>query len=332
MNEHNDYLWDKSGQPDPDIKRLEVLLGRFRYTPKTRPVPRRSAPVWIILPLAAAAALVIWIAGQSRPGANYSVQRLTGNAGEGFTQVSGHSAIRQGEWLETMEESVALIEIGDIGKVRLEPNSRLRVVNIGPKEHRLQLAHGTLHASIWAPPRLFFVETPSAVAVDLGCVYTLSVDSTGRGYVCVEFGEVALEWKGRAVVVPAGALCETRPQDGPGTPLWAGASDEFREILSKYDYAGNAAPILDTLLADAGTCEAFTLWRLLSEVGPEARSRIFDQLAEFAPPPEEVTRDGIVSLDSTMLNIWGYALERDEFIPCRQPCSQALFDNWKTVN
>jgi hypothetical protein len=34
---------------------------------------------------------------------------------------------------------------------------------------------------IWAPPRLFFVDTPSAVAADLGCSYTLEVKDDGAG-------------------------------------------------------------------------------------------------------------------------------------------------------
>ena len=32
----NDYLWDRSGPPDPDVERLEQMLGRLRTTP---PVP-----------------------------------------------------------------------------------------------------------------------------------------------------------------------------------------------------------------------------------------------------------------------------------------------------
>jgi len=27
----DDYLWDGSGEPDPEIQRLETLLGRFQH-------------------------------------------------------------------------------------------------------------------------------------------------------------------------------------------------------------------------------------------------------------------------------------------------------------
>ena len=31
----DDYLWDRSGEPDPEIQHLETLLGRFRYDSPT---------------------------------------------------------------------------------------------------------------------------------------------------------------------------------------------------------------------------------------------------------------------------------------------------------
>ena len=52
MNE--DYLWDKSGAPDPEIQQLEEILGTLRYQPK----PLRLAPRRNYLALLAIAATV----------------------------------------------------------------------------------------------------------------------------------------------------------------------------------------------------------------------------------------------------------------------------------
>ena len=76
--------------------------------------------------------------------------------------------------------------------MNVEPNSRLRLAGVGATDHRLELARGTMNAFIWAPPRLFFVDTPSATAVDLGCAYTLTVDDLGNGELHVMTGYVAL--------------------------------------------------------------------------------------------------------------------------------------------
>ena len=55
MNE--EYLWDKSGEPDPEIQELEEILGPLRYQPRPLelPAPRRNN----YLPWAIAASLLI---------------------------------------------------------------------------------------------------------------------------------------------------------------------------------------------------------------------------------------------------------------------------------
>jgi hypothetical protein len=35
----DDYLWDKTGQPDPEIQKLEEILGTLRYQPKPLELP-----------------------------------------------------------------------------------------------------------------------------------------------------------------------------------------------------------------------------------------------------------------------------------------------------
>lgn len=36
---NDDYLWDKTGQPDPQIQQLEEILGTLRYEPKPLAIP-----------------------------------------------------------------------------------------------------------------------------------------------------------------------------------------------------------------------------------------------------------------------------------------------------
>ena len=54
---NDDYLWDKSGQPDPQIQQLEEILGTLRYEPKPLAIPRRRN----YLPLLAIAASVLLV-------------------------------------------------------------------------------------------------------------------------------------------------------------------------------------------------------------------------------------------------------------------------------
>jgi hypothetical protein len=58
MNE--DYLWDKSGEPDPEIEHLERVLGTLRYQPRSFEVPKasRTGSRRTLLPLVAIAASI----------------------------------------------------------------------------------------------------------------------------------------------------------------------------------------------------------------------------------------------------------------------------------
>ena len=61
MNE--DYLWDKSGEPDPEIERLESTLGSLRYKRPATPLPLPASSRWSfrfsLPPTALAAAAVL---------------------------------------------------------------------------------------------------------------------------------------------------------------------------------------------------------------------------------------------------------------------------------
>jgi hypothetical protein len=233
-----------------------------------------------------------------------------------------------GEWLETGSSSRAKIAVGAIGQVEIDPNTRVRLVETKPTEHRLELARGKMSARIWAPPRLFFVDTPSAVAADMGCAYTLEVDEQGAGILHVTSGWVALQFRDRESMVPAGAACVTRPGIGPGTPYFEDASTTFRNALWKIDFEpGNTTPdTLEQVLVESRPRDTLTLWHLLSRVDGDGRARVFDRLALFAPPPEGVTRDGVLRRDERMLQLWKAQLENswsnDSFF------KKKLIDGW----
>lgn len=236
--------------------------------------------------------------------AAWQVARLEGKPKVGATLLEGSGLMAVGDWLETDANSRAKINVADIGEVDIGPNSRVQLVGTHETEHRLALQRGRLQAVIDAPPRLFIVETPSAIAVDLGCAYTLEVDEAGRSRLHVTSGWVALETKGRESIVPAGAVCLTEPGKGPGTPFFDDASPAFRDALAAMDFKGGGARELETVLAQSREYDTLTLWHLLSRTRGRERARVFDRMAELIAPPEGVTREGVLRLDKSMLVLW----------------------------
>jgi hypothetical protein len=194
--------------------------------------------------------------------------------------------------------------VGAIGQVEIDPNSRVRLIDASMIEHRIALDRGRLEATIKAPPRLFFVNTPSAVAVDLGCAFTLEVDDRGRSFLHVTSGYVAFERDGVETVVPIGAMCETRPETGPGTPYFSTASAALVDALKKFDFENGGDQALDIVLAEATERDTFTLWNLLPRVSVSQRERVLDQMIALVGLPQGITREGTLSLDKKMLDLW----------------------------
>jgi len=311
----DEYLWDRSGEPDPEIERLEELLSRlrapqpppeWRQHPKLRTIPVRAA--WDARwrgAMAAGLALVLsasWLV--SRPvSIGWKVSRVDGVPLAGSSPVRTTGRLAVGETLVTDGSSRARLDVGEIGEVELEPNSRLRLIRAHQSDHRLALDRGTLHAMIWAPPRLFSVETPAAVAVDFGCAYTLTVEDSGTTTLHVTMGWVGFEQDGQESWVPAGAACITRAGKRPGTPYFVDASDSFRAALARLDFERDPAA-LHALLALARPRDALTLWHLLPRTTGAAQESIYDRMAELAPPPAGVTRAGVLHSDRHMLDLW----------------------------
>jgi FecR-like protein len=327
----DDYLWDGSGEPDPEVQKLENVLGRYRHAQSAPnfeqlPAKQHAQPRWgfagfrLSFQLAAVAAVLLiglttFIVFRARQGNNsgpaWEIARIEGAPRVGWHSLGANSEtgkLKVGQTLVTNNSSRASITLEETGRIEVDPASRLRVVASGPNRKRLSLERGTIHATIWAPPGEFVVDTPSAVAVDLGCVYTLHVDDSGAGLLHTTMGWVGFKLKDHESFIPAGAVCATRPKIGPGTPYLEDASASFRDALTKFDFASMTPQernaLLGILLVDARKEDALTLWHLLSRVSDVDRPGVYDRLAVLAPPPKDVTREGILRLDQKMLDSW----------------------------
>jgi hypothetical protein len=316
-----DYLWDGSGPRDPEVVRLEQLvrpLGQATPAPAFRvptSEPRRPWPL-VVAALATAAVVVlsVTVVYQSRlagvPG--FEVTTIAGTPTIGSRHIGDRDRLGLGRWIETKDGARAAIDIADIGRVELDPESRLSLLSTRPGDYRMNLTRGTLHATIWAPPGQFAVETPTSTTVDLGCAYTLSVGDDGAGLVKVTLGWVGFTWQGRESFIPAGAVCVTRPALGPGTPYFDDVSDAFRSAIDVIDAGSGVAPdaaerrkrAIATVLSEARDRDVVTLWHLLGRLRPEERDPVFDVLARYVPPPATVTRDGVHAGDHAMLDAW----------------------------
>jgi hypothetical protein len=309
-----DYLWDRTGERDPEVARLEQLLSPLGHDGSPLETPSRAARVttaraarfrWAAGALTAAAAVALFFvyrSGQEQAcgGANgfafssdHAVRCEGGRAERGTLAVGG--------FIETAD-GAATVTVADIGAVELGARSRLSLRRSARDEHRFALDRGKLHARVLAPPRLFVIETASATAVDLGCEYTLEVDEHGAGRLHVTSGQVELAArKGSLVLVPAGSGARFTREHGVGAPVTDGASPALRDAVARFDRGEARAA---EVLAAAKPEDSVTVVNLLSMVSPGERGLVFDRLAQLFPPPSSVEKATVVAGDARAIGQW----------------------------
>ncbi|MEZ4368351.1 MAG: FecR family protein [Kofleriaceae bacterium] len=306
----DDYLWDGQGAPDADVLALERALAPLAMSSATtdelaaaRRRRRRRLGAGGVGALLAAAALAALLASRRSP-----EPPCARSHGFAFTVTSGVArcgggAIARGELapgatLETTAAEVRLT-IADIGEAQVAPGSVVELASTGPREHRLRLVRGAMHARVDAVPRIFVVETPAAVATDLGCEYTLQVEPDGHGELVVLSGAVELTSSRGPVSVPAGMRSRLVPGMGGTAPLRDDAPAALGEAVAtgvvspatiEALRAEDAVTWLHLALADASLAEV--VHQRLQELGvpggardadPASLRRWIDELIWRAP-------------------------------------------------
>jgi len=312
---NDDYLWDRSGEPDPEVQRLERLLGRYRHEETNpRPFPlstqHSALSTRILRPLAIAAALALFaiaiasfVRFQWSTGSPWEITRIAGSPRMTGKILEPHDRLGVGDELRTDAASRVTVRIARVGEVDIGPNSELKLLATGRGRHRVALDHGTIHARLYAPPFTFGVRTPAGLATDVGCAFVLEYDR-GAGLLRVLSGWVDFDGE---TMIPAGAAVELREGSGAGSPYYPDASEVFRAALRELDFDHDPTA-LPRVVATARARDAMTLLHLLAKAPPGNRSLIYDRLAELSPPPVGVTRDGILRRDPEQLEAWRKSL------------------------
>jgi len=343
MTEHDrdDDLWDRSGEPDAELRALERALRPHRWQGPTPTLTPRDAAELATAPArvtrhdgtrpadavgnaphtddaslgrrALIAALVLLAVGLGLRSVAFPEPLRYAVEWRGADGVARRRALGPGDALVAPASGSAEIDVGDIGWLELEAGGRLRVASNSERgrsdaEHLVHLERGTLRASIFAAPRVFQVGTPGGLAVDLGCIYTTEVLPEGRTRLHVDTGQVSFESAARQVTVPAGASLVARPGRGPGTPAWDDADADYRALLARVDAGAADSGDLDALLRHPDTRDGLSLAHVL-DVAPDAwRPALVERLGQLEPPDDGHWPARVLDGDRDALRAWKRAM------------------------
>ena len=346
----NDYLWDPTSSPAPEVQDVERMLEPLTFEATTRPLIwpeetlrgsdrlRQGPPTlrakaedpglhgrtvrggvrrWAYR-LAAAAAVALAI------GWSISAWRFSWPDGRAWSVESASPAMpRQfavGSVLDLPGATRARVDIARIGTMQIEGGSRVTLRYTQGIRHRLTLDRGTVRVRTWAPPGSVLFQTPTGDVIDLGCEFDLTAEET-RSIVRVRSGWVQLDNGVAEALVPAGAASEMRRDRAPGVAVYEDARPEFAAAVRGLESgAGDRRALVDAIVASARARDMYTLL-MLAERQEFGSDRLLAAAADLWPPPRGVTVNGILRGDRDALGRWR------ETLPLPPP--KSWLRNWR---
>ena len=300
------YLWDPSAPPAPEVAALEQRLRPLRFDPPrgsiawltARPIFRRPT-LWYGL----AAAAVLLIAA----GVSLWSWRLSWPAGRPWAVHSNEASmpaeLAVGAPFTIARGARAEIQIARIGQMAVEGDSRLTLLSTQGSRHRLTLDTGSVHVRVWAPPGSVVIRTPTGEVIDLGCEFELTA-TPDRTEVRVRSGWVQLDNAIDESLIPEGASAAMSAGGPPGVAVFDDASPAFAAAVRSLERGGpDAAAAVSAIAASARARDVYTLL-LLIERGHPGSDQFAARAAELVPPPPDVTVNRVLRGDRDALWRW----------------------------
>jgi ferric-dicitrate binding protein FerR (iron transport regulator) len=295
---NDDYLWDRSGEPNADVANLEALLWRYRSAAPMpdfrRVVVMRRRPRW---PLAAAALVLFAVIGMLRTYTPPNRWRATASSGGAIVP---HFLLRGGDVVRTGAQGSVRLESPAVGMLDIGANTTVQLIESRRNRHRLALSAGTIHARTISMPGVFVIDTPRARAIDLGCEYTLTVAPGGGGELHVISGWVDLTHGFQQSLVPQGASALMTADGELTVPVFDDAAPRFRAAVRDFSHSHDMA----TIVSLARRRDALTLLNLFRLSTSEESVILFDRLNQLVPAPASISRESVRDWRPDVTELW----------------------------
>ena len=265
------YLYDPDAPPSDEVTEIERMLAPLRYA-GARPLPFRARRRSLAF-LAAAAMVVLLLGGTAFWLWSWPTARP-------WTVEDGSiDKLAVGQTVDANQS--LLVRVARIGWMRVAEGSVLTLLSTESNHHRLAMTEGTVHVSIWAPPRSVAVRTPSGDVVDFGCEFILHVDPKVTR-VDVVSGWVRLDNERGEVLVPGGASSAMTKAGVPSVPVFKSAPREFAEAIRSLEDSFSAGAV-ENAARSARRRDVLTLL-VMARRNASVRDRFVSRAAELMPP------------------------------------------------
>ena len=215
----------------------------------------------------------------------------------------------KGQTLEVQDSSLINVFVPHSGRIDVQSLSSITLIDGNDNKNVVALNSGAIRITTTVLIPKLFVDVEDFSIRDVGGVFSVKYKDSGDVIVFVEFGLVQIFYKGQSYYVNEGYYNELRSDQLPGTPYRFDASDSLKQLINTFDLYGESNLLIGKIIDNVSKSDALTLLALIPRVSAVNRQLLFQKLANFIPPPNTVTRMGIITLNREMLNNWWNEIE-----------------------
>lgn len=211
--------------------------------------------------------------------------------------------LSKGDLITTGEGSSATIEIQNIGKIKLSPESSIERLEA---DNTAKLIKGNLQISTESENDYLYLQVPRASVESyyLSNDYSISMDEIGNVITKVTSGWLQVVSENSISILPEGYSIRILEGKGISIPAFHISSSIVPAWLDQYLFEGGKTETLNLILDASKEVDAITLWNLLKRVILGHRGLVYQKLNEYVPHPEGVTKEGALTLNEEMMHIW----------------------------
>lgn len=215
----------------------------------------------------------------------------------------------QGEILVTDASSKATVEIPKVGTLEIDKNSRLVLDKAKDGANLVILKNGKVSITNSADMPEFSIMVNDFEIVDRGGKFEIENLSVLGAILKVNYAFAEIVHNGNSYMVDENHICVLRRGFRPGIPVNKNSSDSMRAAVESFDFNNGGEAAIEKIISLAKERDMLTLLALIQVVPQLQRQIIFQEISNRFPPPESVTRAGIIRLDKDMLYRWWEEIE-----------------------
>jgi hypothetical protein len=232
---------------------------------------------------------------------------------EGVQKINGsiiqNDLWSQGGLLSTDSHAKAMVVVPNVGSLEVGNNSRLILEKGKEGANVVGIGKGTVKiVNAVNMPELTFIIGQNKV-LDRGGEFLTEVDNNGNAKINVKFAFVEIIYNDDHFYVDENYQCELNVGRRPGIPYYKDASDTLKAAIESFDRLNGGEAAVEKIISFCKEKDVLTLLALIPYVPQLQRQILFQEISNYFPPPESITRAGIIRLDKEMLYKWWEEIE-----------------------